>query len=50
MSDLFYENERHMSPIVAAFHHKVWQQICAKSYRATNSKYGPVDLLKNEND
>ena len=30
MSDSSNENERHMFPIVAAFHHKVWQQVCAK--------------------
>ena len=30
MSDLSNENERHMFPKVAAFHHKVWLQVRAK--------------------
>ena len=30
MTDLSSENERHMFQIVAAFYHKVWQQVFAK--------------------
>ena len=36
MSDLSNENERRMFPIVAAFHHKVWQQVCAKFTQKNN--------------